>query len=330
MSKLSKITRRRFLQGAGSAAAVAAYPGSAISQSSYPSRTISLVVAYPPGGSTDTLARIFAKSFSAAIGQPVIVENRPGAGGINGTDQAARAKADGYTLLWNPTSSAIIPALNKALPFDPVESFRQVGRVGTGPLVLVVNSKLPVKSVKEFIAYAKSQPGKLNYATPGVGTIVHLSFELFNSMAGTDIVHIPYNGNGPAYTDVASGVTQAIFSNLGYALTLTEDGPLRPIAITTPQRNALALNLPTFEESGLPGFEVREWFGLVTPKDVPDDVFDTIHKAFQQANASEELRSGIGKLGYVPIAESPADFRAAVVREIEQWKKVADKAGIKA
>jgi tripartite-type tricarboxylate transporter receptor subunit TctC len=126
-----------------------------------------------------------------------------------------------------------------------------------------------------------------------------------------------------------SGVTQAIFSNLGYALTLTEDGPLRAVAITTPQRNALAPNLPTFEESGLSGFEVREWFGLVTPKDVPDSIFGSIHKAFLQANASEELRTGIGKLGYVPISEEPADFRAAVVREIAQWKKVADQAGIK-
>lgn len=309
-------------------AGLAAFPLPAISQA-YPSRTISIIVAYPPGGSTDTLARVFAKSFSAAIGQPVIIENRPGGGGINGTEQASRAKPDGYTLLWNPTSSAIIPALNKALPFDPVESFRQVGRVGTGPLVLVVNSKLPVRSVKDFIDYAKSQPGKLNYASPGVGTIVHLSFEMFNSMAGTDIVHIPYNGNGPAYTDVASGVTQAIFSNLGYALTLTEGGPLRPIAITIPKRNPLAPNLPTFEESGLSGFEVREWFGLVAPKGVTDDVFSTIHRAFQQANASDELLTGLGSLGYLPISESPADFRAAVVREIAQWTKIVDKAGIK-
>ncbi len=294
----------------------------------YPTKPITLVVAYAAGGGTDSTARIFAQALSDEIGQQVVVDNRPGAGGVTGTDTVARAEADGYTLLWAPTSFAAMPAMYQSLPFDITTDFQPVGRVAASPLVLIVNKDVPVTTVAELIAYDKANPGRLNFGSPGVGTSLHLAFELFNDMAGTSIVHVPYQGNGPVYTDLAAGVVQATWSDVGYAAALDDAGPIRPLAITSVDENPALPGIPTVASTGLEGFEVNTWYGLMAPSGIPDEALQALSEAYKRVVSNPDVVARIEEIGFIPVSEEPEDFRAAVATEQETWVRVVEEAGV--
>ena len=295
----------------------------------YPARPITLIVPFAAGGPTDVTARIYAQAISTELGQPVVIDNRPGAGGTLGGGQAARATADGYTLLWGGTSTlAVAPSLFAKLPYDPVASFQPISRAVIGPLVLAVNNKLGVRSVAELIALAKAKRGSLNFGSAGVGSIIHLTGELFKSRAGVDIVHIPYKGNAPVMADLIGGQLDMAFVALGHMLPHMAKGDIRAVAITSAQRNALAPDLPTVAEEGFPGFESREWFGLVAPKGVPQDITTRLNAAFRRAGAQSSVQREIGKLGYAAVQETPVQFAAAMAAESQKWREVITRANV--
>ena len=258
-----------------------------------PTRPINLVVAYAAGGSTDITARFFSPPFSDAIGRPVLVTNRPGAGGISGTAAVANTRGQGHTLLWAPTTLALLPALYPKLPFDLSTSFTPIGRVTTGPLVLAVNSKLPVRTAAELIAYAKERPGKVNYGSPGYGTIIHLAIELFASMSGIRLNHIPYSGNGPSQQALINGEIDVTLASLAAILGLREEANVRALGITTLGRNPLMPSLATINESGLPGYEVMEWAGLVAPATCAADNLRVLRAAYEKATQSPAFEKSI-------------------------------------
>ncbi|WP_338617232.1 tripartite tricarboxylate transporter substrate binding protein [Pigmentiphaga sp. CHJ604] len=289
----------------------------------YPSRPVTLIVPFAAGGPTDVTARIFARAISPELGQTVVVDNRPGAGGTLGGGLAARAAADGYTLLWGGTSTlAVAPSLYASLPYDPLASFQPVSRAVRGPLVLAVNSKLPVRTVADVVALAKAKPGRLSFGSAGVGSIIHLTGELFKARAGIDMIHVPYKGNAQVLTDLTGDHLDMAFIALGHMLPHMQDGGLRPIAISSLERNPLVPDLPTLAESGYPGFESLEWFGLVAPKGIPADVLAKLNSAFRHASQHPSVRAEIAKLGYMPVDETPDQFSAAVVAEGRKWKQV--------
>jgi tripartite-type tricarboxylate transporter receptor subunit TctC len=322
------VSRRALIQGLS--AAPLALAGSGISYgATFPTRSIRLVVAYAVGGWTDQSARLFAGPFGEALGRTVIVENRPGAGGITGTASVANMRDDGYTLLWAPTTFSLLPALYKDLPFDPLKSFAPIGRVVKGFFALAVNSKLPVKSTSELIAYAKQRGAtKLNYASPGIGTIVHLAIEMFASMAGIQVNHIPYNGNGPAQQALVNGEIDFTLASLSYVFSSGLDPNVRPIGITSLERDPLHPTFPTVAESGLPGYEVTEWDGLVAPANVSAETMAILRSAYETAAASPALRQAVEKFGYEPTQESASDFRQAIETEMKKWTDVVKTTGI--
>lgn len=304
-------------------------PNFAYAESDFPSKPIKLIVPFSAGGPTDVTARIFSKAISEELGQAVVVENRPGAGGTLGGTIAARATPDGYTLLWGGTSTmAVAPTLYKSLPYDPLTSFQPVSRAVQGPLVLVVNTKLPVKSVTELIAYAKKYPGKINYGSAGLGSIIHLTGEMFRARAGIDIVHVPYKGNGYVMTDLSAGVVQMAFIALGHILPHLRDGNLRALAITSMTRNPLAPGIPTMNESGLADFESEEWFGLMAPSGIPANALARLNIAFRKISASDDIRRSVAALGYQSVDESPQHFSIAIKDGAEKWQGVISNAGI--
>jgi tripartite-type tricarboxylate transporter receptor subunit TctC len=314
-------------------AAVFAMPvtGFTADEAAYPSQRITLVVPFAAGGGTDGTARVLATALQAQLGQPVVVDNRPSAGGVASTAQVAKSKPDGYTLLWaNTTTLGVSPYLYSNVPYDPVKSFQHISRAATGPLILVANPSVPATNVKELIAYAKAKPGALNFASAGVGTVIHLTGELFKSRAGIEIVHVPYKGNGPALTDVMSGQVQMMFIGVGHVAQYVNTGKLRAIAIASPKRHPLMPSVPTFAEAGMPDFEVTEWFGLAAPAGIPRNVLDTLTAAFRNAAATESVRKSFSGYGYDAISESPEAFRSAVEREGARWKSVIKSLGISA
>ncbi|MDX3907792.1 MAG: tripartite tricarboxylate transporter substrate binding protein [Pigmentiphaga sp.] len=295
----------------------------------YPKRPITLIVPFAPGGPTDVTARIFARAITSELGQSVVVDNRPGAGGTLGGGIAARAAADGYTLLWGGTSTlAVAPSLYSSLPYEPLKSFQPVSRAVRGPLVLVVSSKLPVHTVADVVALAKSKPGSLNFGSAGVGSIIHLTGELFKSRAGIDMVHVPYKGNAQVLTDLAGDHLDMAFVALGHMLTHLNDGGLRPIAITSSARNSLVPDLPTMAESGYPGFESLEWFGLVAPKEIPADVLEKLNTAFRHASTQQAVRADVARLGFSPVEETPQQFSEAIAAESAKWRQVVKEANV--
>ncbi|MDF2118785.1 tripartite tricarboxylate transporter substrate binding protein [Roseiarcaceae bacterium H3SJ34-1] len=295
----------------------------------YPSRTITLVVPFAAGGPTDVTARIFARAISPELGGTVVVDNRPGVGGTMSGGVVARAAADGYTLLWGGTSTmAVAPSLYARLPYDPLGSFQPVSRAVVGPLVLVVSSKLPVRNLTELVALAQSKPGELNYGSAGIGSIIHLTGQLLKSRAGIDMVHVPYKGNAQVLTDLMNGDLDMAFIALGQTLPLMQDAGLRAIAISSLERNPLAPDLPTIAESGYPGFESLEWFGLVAPKGIPASMLAKLSTAFRHASNQPSVQDAIAKLGYLPVDETPDQFVAAIGSESKKWREVVTQAKI--
>jgi tripartite-type tricarboxylate transporter receptor subunit TctC len=297
----------------------------------YPSKPIRMVVPFTPGGTTDILARTVGQKMGEAWGQPVVVDNRPGAGGNIGSELVAKSAPDGYTLLMGTISThAINASLYKRLPFDPTRDFAPVSRVGTLPNILIVHPSVPVKSVKELIELAKSKPGDLNFASSGVGTSLHLSGELFNSMAGVKLVHVPYKGSSPALADLLGGQVKIMFDNLPTALPHVKAGKLRPLAVTGTKRAAVLPEVPTVIESGLPGFEVTSWFAVFAPAKTPKDIVTKLNGEIVKILNSADVKEKLTQLGVDAAPTTPEELAAFAKAETEKWGKVVKATGASA
>jgi tripartite-type tricarboxylate transporter receptor subunit TctC len=289
---------------------------------SYPSKPVRLIVPFPAGGATDILARALSIKLGEKLGQPLIVENRPGAGGTIGADAAAKSAADGYTLLLATSSThSIGPAINPKIPYDAVADFTPLGYVATSPNVVLVPNTSPAKSVRELIDYAKKNPGKLNYASSGNGTIVHLTTELFKAMANVYMLHIPYRGTALAIPDLVSGKIDVLFDSLVTGLPHVKDGKLRALAVTSAARTTLAADLPAVSEV-LPGFESTTWFGLYGPKGLSADIVQRINTALNAALADADVKERFARLGAEPTGGSAARFAQVVKADNDKWKAI--------
>ena len=293
----------------------------ALSQN-YPSKPVRVVVAYPAGGPVDITARALVPKLTEALGQAVVVDNRGGAGGILGSDLVAKSAPDGYTLLMCTTANAINASLIPKLPYDTQKDFAAVTMLVIITSVVVVHPSLPIHSVKELIAYAKARPGQLSYASTGNGTPTHLAAELFKSMTGTDMVHVPYKGAAPAVVDLISGQTQVSFISAPGVVPHLKAGRLRAIAVTNSKRSALLPELPTVSESGLPGFESEGWHGLFAPARTPQPVIDRLYREFAAALRAPDTAAYLLSAGAEPVVMPPDQFAVKMRNEIARWAKV--------
>lgn len=296
----------------------------------YPSKPIRMVVPFATGSTTDTLARFIGDRLSRALGQQIVIDNRAGAGGNIGTEIVARATADGYTLVTAPSSLAINAALIPNLGFDAVRDFSPIALIGAAPLILVAHPGLPASNVAELIALAKSKPGQMNYASGGNGSPSHLALELFKSMAGIDIVHIPYKGGGALLNSVMSGEIQLTPSGLLIAVPLIKAGRLKAIAVTGPKRVAAAPDVPTVAESGLPGYSVTGWWGILAPAKTPLPIVRRLNQEVAKALAAPDMKERLAADGIEPGGGAPEEFALMIQTEIATWSKVIKSAGIKA
>jgi tripartite-type tricarboxylate transporter receptor subunit TctC len=295
----------------------------------FPSRPVTIIVPQPPGGGTDIISRIIADQLSRQLGQAFVVDNRTGAGTVVGTATAAGAAADGYTLLAGLSANmAVNPSLFAELPYDPIRDFAPVAMLADYPFVVVVSKDLPVNSIQELIALAKSRPGEINYASAGIGSGQHLSAELFKFMTGTNLTHVPYRGAAPAYTNVISGQVPVFFDNLASALGQIKSGNVRALAVTSKERSALLPDVPTVAESGVPGYENHVWFGLWAPKRTPQPIIDKLHAAVEKALADPTVKDRIVATAGVPSHMPLADIEPFVKGEIVKWADVVKRAGI--
>jgi len=296
----------------------------------YPLRPIRLLVPFTTGGTADIVARAIAQSFSDGLGQPVVVDNRPGSGGVLGTEIAANSAKDGYTLMiGNISTIAVSPALYRKLRYDPVKDFAPVTLVASAPFVMVVSGALAVKTVKEFISLAKSKPGRLNYASTGVGSPGHLTAALLASSAGLEIVHVPYKGIGPALLDMFSGETHLLFLGIGPAQAQIKTRKIRALAISSARRSQLMPDLPAVAESGIPGFDVTGWYGLFVPAGTPTSIIKQLNAVMTRVSAIPDLQKQFSALGAELVATSPEQFSAFVGAEMKKWAKVVKDAGIR-
>ncbi len=301
----------------------------------YPSRPVRIVVPFPAGGTTDILARLIGQELQKTWGQPVVIENRGGAGGNIGSEVVAKSPPDGYTLLMGTvgTLSINLPLFaqnNNKLPYHPLNDFAPITNVAAVPNVMVVPATLPVNNVKEFIALAKSKPGGLNMASSGNGTSIHLTGELFKSLTGTFMVHLPYRGSAPALQDMLGGSTQVMFDNLTSSLAFIRSGKLKALAVTSLVRSPAIPNVPTMEEAaGLKGFDATAWFGLVAPAGTPKEIITKIRNDVAKAMESAEVREKFAAQGALPIADTPEQFTAYIKSEIEKWTRVVKFSGAK-
>ncbi len=303
-------------------------PGRSAAQALFPLRPIALVVPFPAGGSTDLVARLIAEKLSQDLGQPVVVENREGAGGVAGAAAVASADPDGYTLLMGTVAThALNPAVPGSVPYDPVADFAPISLLVVVPNVLVVSPDLPVETVGELIALLKANPGRYSYASAGYGTPSHLSGELFKTMAGVDMVHVPYKGAGPALVDLMGGFVPIMFDNLPSSAEFVRSGKLRGIAVTTAERAAALPELPTVGESGLPGFETYSWNALFAPAGTPLDVLARLNQAVVKALADPEVRTTLEGSGAVIVGSTPADLALHVRAELAKWAPVVRASG---
>jgi len=295
----------------------------------FPSRPVRFISPFPPGGAVDVITRITATGLQEALGQPVVVENRSGAGGTVGADAAARAPADGYTLLSGGIAThAIAPALYSKLGYDAVRDFSPLSMIGTTPNVLIVNPSVQARSVGEFIALAKAAQRKLDYGSPGIGTSPQLSMELFKLMSGIELVHIPYKGNGPALADLLGGQLPVMFDNLPGAIGQIKAGRVRVLGVTSVARHPSLPDVPTIAESGLPGFEVVVWYAVFAAGTPPPEVLARLTAAANRAVNSPEVQKKLSETGVDPGASSPADLAMRVRTEMAKWAKVVKDAGL--
>lgn len=304
---------------------------SAAAPQGYPTKPIRMVCPFPPGGTTDLVARLVAQRLSEAWGEQVIVDNRAGAGGIIGTETVAKAAPDGYTmLLGSITTHAVNPALYKKLDFDPIKDFIPVSLVVSSPQLLAVHPSVPVKSVKELISFAKAKPGQLNYASAGVGTSPHLTFELFKSMAAIDVAHVPYKGTGPAITELVGGQVQMMITGVVALMPHIKSGKLRGLAATSEKRVAALPDLPTIAESGIPKFDVSSWFGVFLPAGTPKPIVTKMNGEIRKILAAPDVRKRLIDQGADPASSTPEQFAAYVKSEMARWGKVVRDTGARA
>jgi tripartite-type tricarboxylate transporter receptor subunit TctC len=321
---------RQWIAAALCTLVLAVAPGAGAQAPAYPSHPVRIVVPFPAGGTTDILARAVAQRFSEALGQPFIVDNRPGAGGNIGAELVARSAPDGYTLVMGTVGThAINPSLYAKMPYDHVKDFVPVFLVAGVPNVLEVNPDVPVHTVAELVAYAKANPGKLNFASSGSGTSIHLSGELFKTMSGVTMQHVPYKGSAPALQDLLGGQVQLMFDNLPSSMALIKSGKLRPIAVTSAHRSAALPDLPTIAESGYPGFEASSWFGLLAPAGTPAAVVARLNAEGNKWLASPEAKEKLAAQGAIAAGGSPEDFARHVTAETTKWAKVVKESGAK-
>jgi tripartite-type tricarboxylate transporter receptor subunit TctC len=302
----------------------------AAAQPGYPSKPVRLVVPFPPGASNDTVARATGLKLSEALGQPVVIDNRSGAGGSIGAAILARSPADGYTLMVTSTSYTTNAGVQPNLPFDPVKDIAPVAMIGRGPMMVVVAPAVPAQSFKEFLALAKAQPGKLNYTSSGIGSAPHLATELFMSLANVDMVHVPYKGLGPAMVDLIANRVQVLIASLPSVLPHVKAGKLRSLAVTSAQRSPFAPGLPTVTESGVPGYTSELWWGVFAPARTPAPVVTRLHAETVKFVAADDMKKLLADAGAEPAALSTAGFAAQIRAEIEKWTKLVQQRGIKA
>jgi tripartite-type tricarboxylate transporter receptor subunit TctC len=310
------------------AALLCAFAGVAFAQ--YPTKPIKIVVPYPPGGFNDTLGRTLAAKFSEAWGQPAVVENKPGANTLIGSDYVAKSPPDGYTLLVVAFPFAVTPSLIRNMPYDTVKDFAPVVLAAQSPNLLVVNPSLPVKSVGELIALAKAKPNSLSYASTGNGSSNHISMELFKSLAGVQIVHIPYKGSAPAVTDLLGGQVHLMFDNVPNVLPHVKAGKLTALAQTGTKRSPLIPDIPTVAEAGVPGYEVTVWFGLVAPAGTPREVVQKLNAETLRILAMPDVRERFLAQGVEPAGGTPEQFADHIRVQMAKWAKVVTDAGVKA
>jgi len=312
--------RSRFLQALAIALGAAALP-TAWAQS-YPTKPIRLVVPFPAAGATDLFARTLSQKMGEKLGTTIVIDNKPGAGGAIGSDLAAKAPADGYTLLLATTSThSIGPAINPRLPYDTVRDFTPIAHVGDAPSIMLVPNSSPAKTVREWIELAKKNPGKLNYASSGNGTIVQLTAELFKSQAGVFVTHIPYKGTALAIPDLISAKVDVLFDSLPTGMPHVREGRLRALGVTSLKRSPLAPDVPPIADV-LPGFESNTWFGLYGPKGLPPELVARVNTAANQALTDPEVKDKLSRLGIEPTTGTPAHFASMVAQDAGKWKKI--------
>ena len=295
----------------------------------YPDRLIRIVVPFPPGGGTDIVTRRLGEAMATDLGQPVIIENKPGAGTIIGTAAVATSPPDGYTLLMATFSHAVNPALNSKLPYDTFRAFAPVALVARSFNIVVVNPSLPIRSIRDLIAAAKAKPGSINFGSYGVGTSAHLAGELFKSMAGVDIVHVPYKGAAPAITDLIGGQIQVMFTTVASVAAYLPSGQLRALAVTSAARSPVFADLPTVADSGVPGYVAESWYGLYAPAGTPADVIERHNTSVARAVQSGTLKSLEEVEGLTLIAGPPADLDKYVHGEAVRWQDLINKSNLK-
>jgi tripartite-type tricarboxylate transporter receptor subunit TctC len=322
-----RIPRRRLLYLAAGAAALPALSGIARAQT-YPTKPVRLIVSVAAGGSSDIVARFIGQWLSERLGQQFIIDNRPGGGNNIGAEAAINAPPDGYTLYLVNSANAINATLYPKLKFNFIRDITPIAGVSRQPLVMEVNPSLPVKTVPEFIAYAKANPGKINMASAGAGTTSHVSGELFKFMTGVDMLHVPYRGMGPALTDLLGGQVQVTFDNLPSSIGYIRGGKLRPLAVTTATRSEVLPDIPIMADF-VPGFEASAWFGVGAPRSTPDEIVEKLNKEINAILADPKMKARLADLGAVGFVLSPADFGKFIAGETEKWSKVIRAANIK-
>jgi tripartite-type tricarboxylate transporter receptor subunit TctC len=320
-----RVTRRALGM---SALGLAAAP--AVQAQAWPSKPIRLVVPFPPGGSTDVLARRLAERMSPSLGQTVLVENRPGAGGTTGADYVSKSAPDGHTLLMGVTgSNAIAASLFPNLPYDPVAGFAPVSRVVSAPLVVAVNPSLPIRDLAEYVAAAKAGPGSITYATPGNGTSMHLTGVMFSLASGVELTHVPYRGSAQATTDLIAGLVKSSFADVLVVLPHLRAGSVRGLAVTGAERHPLLPELPTVAEAGLPGFLAESWQGVFAPPGTPRAVLGRLHAEVAKAMQAPEIREAFAQQGFRVEATEPTDFAVFVKAEVAKWGDVVKRGGVR-
>ena len=297
---------------------------------SYPNRPVRVVVTFPPGGTPDIYGRVMAAELQKAWSQPVIVENRAGAGGTIGTDAVAKAAPDGHTLLFGADATlTLAPAVIANLPYDPVRDFAPIVNVTAGPFVLLAHASFPPNNVQEFIALAKAQPGKIPYASSGKGTQQHLSMETVRAMTGIDVLHVPYKGFGQGLTDVMAGQVPLIFGGITASIPLIKSGKVKGLAVTSPQRAKALPEVPSFAEQGLAGFDIQAWYGFVGPAGMPREIVRKINADSRAIIERPDFQARLARDGIEPVGNSPEAFADQIRADIERWAKIVRAAGIR-
>jgi tripartite-type tricarboxylate transporter receptor subunit TctC len=322
-----RLPRRRFLQLAAAAAALPGVPRGALAQA-YPARPVRLIVGVTAGGANDTVARLVAQALSERLGQQVVVENRPGAGGNVGTETVVNATSDGYTLLFVTSANAIGVSFNEKPNFNFVRDILPIAPLVRGPLIMDVHPSFPAKTIPEFIAYAKANPGKINMASAGIGNTTHVAGELFQMMTGTKFTHVPYRGGAPAVTDLLAGQVQLYFDGVSGSLENVRSGKLRALGVTTATRADVLPDVPAVAEF-VPGYEAGGWYGIGAPKNTPAEIVDKLNAEITAALATPKLQERLAGLGYSTFTSSAPAFTKYVVGETEKWAKVLKFAGLK-